>query len=136
MHFDLFRYVRRQRSCIWILIGLTLKMMMIGHTGLVRALHFDQDKIVSGSYDQSIRVWDIRTGAQLHHFEACHSSWVFDVMFDETKIIRYAVVVGIDMGKEGRCVYSLSYYYFFSTSQDQKIVIMDFAHGMDTQHII
>ncbi|CDH53445.1 wd40 repeat-like protein [Lichtheimia corymbifera JMRC:FSU:9682] len=79
-----------------------------GHTGLVRALHFDQDKIVSGSYDQSIRVWDIRTGAQLHHFEACHSSWVFDVMFDETKII----------------------------SQDQKIVIMDFAHGMDTQHII
>lgn len=104
--------------------------MMIGHTGLVRALHFDQDKIVSGSYDQSIRVWDIRTGAQLHHFEACHSSWVFDVMFDETKIIRYAVVVGKKIA-----VYSL-FFYFCSTSQDQKIVIMDFAHGMDTQHII
>lgn len=32
----------------------------IGHTDLVRTLHFDEDKIVSASYDQSIRVWDLR----------------------------------------------------------------------------
>ncbi|CEP10600.1 hypothetical protein [Parasitella parasitica] len=59
-----------------------------GHTGLVRSLHFDKNKIVSGSYDQSIRVWDIQTGECLHTFARCHTSWVFDVMFDETKIIR------------------------------------------------
>ncbi|CDH52507.1 wd40 repeat-like protein [Lichtheimia corymbifera JMRC:FSU:9682] len=89
--------------------GLCLQTLT-GHTGLVRALHFDQDRVVSGSYDQSIRVWDINTGALLHHFEDCHSSWVFDVTFDKTKII--------------------------STSQDQKILIMDFAYNLDTRHII
>lgn len=70
-------------------IGTDITALYPGHTGLVRALHFDQTKIVSGSYDQSIRVWDINTGACLHHFDGCHSSWVFDVMFDETKIVRY-----------------------------------------------
>ncbi|KAG0171305.1 hypothetical protein DFQ30_001204 [Apophysomyces sp. BC1015] len=59
-----------------------------GHTGLVRALHFDDKKIVSGGYDQSIRVWDIKTGDCLVNYQCCHSSWVFDVMFNETKIIR------------------------------------------------
>jgi F-box and WD-40 domain protein 1/11 len=54
----------------------------------VRSLHFDKDKIVSGSYDQSIRVWDIHTGDCIKTFTRCHTSWVFDVMFDETKIIR------------------------------------------------
>lgn len=72
-------------------------MMYLGHTGLVRALHFDQDKVVSGSYDQSIRVWDIHTGALLHHFEDCHSSWVFDVTFDKTKIIRYVMTLSLSM---------------------------------------
>jgi F-box and WD-40 domain protein 1/11 len=75
-----------------------------GHTGLVRSLHFDKDKIVSGSYDQSIRVWDINTGECIRTYEHCHSSWVFDVMFDDTKII--------------------------STSQDHKILIMDFGHDI------
>lgn len=70
-------------------IGTDITALYPGHTGLVRALHFDQTKIVSGSYDQSIRVWDINTGTCLHHFDGCHSSWVFDVMFDETKIVRY-----------------------------------------------
>lgn len=32
----------------------------LGHEGLVRALDLDGDKIVSASYDKSIRVWDIK----------------------------------------------------------------------------
>lgn len=35
----------------------------IGHTDLVRTLKFDEDKMISASYDQSIRVWDIRYGS-------------------------------------------------------------------------
>ncbi|KAI9483032.1 MAG: WD40-repeat-containing domain protein [Benjaminiella poitrasii] len=81
-----------------------------GHTGLVRSLHFDKDKIVSGSYDQSIRIWNIHTGECLKTFTRCHKSWVFDVTFNETKII--------------------------STSQDQRILIIDFAYNMDINHLI
>ncbi|KAI8339290.1 WD40-repeat-containing domain protein [Blakeslea trispora] len=82
-----------------------------GHTGLVRSLYFDKTKIVSGSYDQSIRVWDIHTGECIKTFSRCHTSWVFDVMFDETRII--------------------------STSQDQKILIIDFAYDMnDIKHFL
>ena len=76
----------------------------VGHTALVRSLHFDKTKIVSGSYDQSIRVWDIQTGECIKTFSRCHTSWVFDVMFDETRII--------------------------SASQDHKILIIDFAYDM------
>lgn len=80
-----------------------------GHTDLVRALHFDDDRIVSGSYDQSVRVWDIRTGACLLNFQSGHSSWVFDVMLSATKIV--------------------------SVSQDKTILIMDFAHDIELKHI-
>lgn len=66
----------------------SMYQLIVGHTGLVRSLHFDKDEIVSGSYDQSIRVWDIHTGKCIKTYSRCHTSWVFDVMFDETKIIR------------------------------------------------
>ncbi|ORZ18564.1 WD40-repeat-containing domain protein [Absidia repens] len=85
-------------------------LTLTGHTGLVRAMDFDQHKIVSASYDESIRVWCRHTGACLLIYPKCHSSWIFDVMFDNTKIV--------------------------STSQDQKILIMDFGHGIDTQLLV
>lgn len=59
-----------------------------GHTDLVRTICFKEDRIVSASYDQSIRVWSLRTGKCLLNFQSGHSSWVFDVHFDSTKIIR------------------------------------------------
>jgi WD40 repeat protein len=34
--------------------------ILLGHTDLVRTLNFDQERIVSASYDQSIRVWDLK----------------------------------------------------------------------------
>lgn len=35
-------------------------MVFAGHSGLVRNLCFDGNRIVSASYDQTIRVWDIK----------------------------------------------------------------------------
>ena len=35
---------------------------LTGHTGTVRCLQFDQHKVVSGSNDCTIRVWDIHNG--------------------------------------------------------------------------
>lgn len=80
-----------------------------GHTDLVRTLNFDNDRIVSASYDQSIRVWDIKTGACLLNFQSGHTSWVFDVHFDSTRIV--------------------------SASQDQRVLVMDFTTGLDTQFL-
>ncbi|CAJ0823407.1 9590_t:CDS:2 [Entrophospora sp. SA101] len=58
-----------------------------GHTDLVRTLHFDENKIVSGSYDQTVKVWDLKTGKQLLDFHEGHTSWVFDVQFNRTRIV-------------------------------------------------
>ncbi|KAF9968938.1 hypothetical protein BGZ73_009010 [Actinomortierella ambigua] len=60
-----------------------------GHTNLVRTLHFANGRIVSGSYDHTVRVWDMETGqCTLNLNKGGHESWVFDVQFSATKIIR------------------------------------------------
>ncbi|KAG0223787.1 hypothetical protein BGW42_005544 [Actinomortierella wolfii] len=60
-----------------------------GHTNLVRTLHFSGTRIVSGSYDNSVKVWDMETGlCTLSLDKGGHESWVFDVQFSDTKIIR------------------------------------------------
>lgn len=41
-------------------LPLFFAITILGHTDLVRTLHFNGDRIVSASYDLSIRVWDIR----------------------------------------------------------------------------
>ncbi|KAJ2474002.1 hypothetical protein IWW56_005900, partial [Coemansia sp. RSA 2131] len=83
---------------------------MRGHKDLVRTLHFAGGKrAVSGSYDQTIKVWDISTGECTLDLKDVHTSWVFDVQFSASKIV--------------------------STSQDQKIVIWDFAKGLDISSI-
>ncbi|KAI8976843.1 WD40-repeat-containing domain protein [Pilobolus umbonatus] len=80
-----------------------------GHTGLVRSLELDDHKIVSGSYDKSIRIWDFHTGQCMRIFPRCHSSYVYDIVFNETKMI--------------------------STSQNGKVLIMDFGYGMNTANL-
>jgi F-box and WD-40 domain protein 1/11 len=49
-----------------------------------------------------------RTGACLFTFLNEHTSWIFDVQFDKTKII--------------------------SASQDQRILIIDFATGLNNKY--
>jgi len=41
---------------------------LIGHTGLVRTIHTNHSKLVSGSYDQTIKAWDLKSGELLHQF--------------------------------------------------------------------
>lgn len=46
----------------------------LGHTGSVLCLQYDDYIIASGSSDATVRIWDVKTGAQLntliHHVEA------------------------------------------------------------------
>ncbi|THG95104.1 hypothetical protein EW026_g6485 [Hermanssonia centrifuga] len=78
------------------------------HDMLVRALSFDprSGRLVSGSYDRTVKVWDMHTGKMIREFKTCHASHIFDVKFDCNRIV--------------------------STSHDQKIVVLHFADGLDT----
>ncbi|KAG9071234.1 hypothetical protein KI688_008780 [Linnemannia hyalina] len=62
--------------------------VLTGHENLVRTLHFDQNRIVSGSYDYTVKVWDMTTGECILDLDKGHVSWVFDVQFSSSRIIR------------------------------------------------
>jgi WD40 repeat protein len=61
-----------------------------GHTGSVNSIAFSPDgnKIVSGSFDHSVRVWDVKTGKQLRELQG-HTGSVTSVAFspDGNKIV-------------------------------------------------
>ncbi|ELU41466.1 F-box/WD repeat-containing protein 11 [Rhizoctonia solani AG-1 IA] len=56
-----------------------------GHKDLVRTVAMNRDFVVSGSYDETIKVWDRRTGALLGDLTGGHTGRVFGVVFDSTK---------------------------------------------------
>jgi WD40 repeat protein len=49
-------------------------------------LQFDQNKIVSGSVDKTVRIWDMRTSSPAIILKG-HSSCVYDLHFDDFKIV-------------------------------------------------
>jgi WD40 repeat protein len=60
----------------------SLVKVIEGHTGFVLTAAFSPNgaHIVSGSYDETIRVWDAMTGKQLGMLKG-HTGWVFSVAF-------------------------------------------------------
>ncbi|KAG5652405.1 hypothetical protein H0H81_005099 [Sphagnurus paluster] len=81
---------------------------LVGHQSLVRALAFDPKtrRLVSASYDKSVKVWDLDSGKLVREFKNMHSSNIFDVKFDATRII--------------------------SSSHDHQIAVIDFSQNLDT----
>lgn len=78
-----------------------------GHTQLVRSLFLDTQnrRVVSGSYDLDLRVYDYDTGALLGRFNEWTTSWMLAAKCDYRRIV--------------------------STSQDGRILMIDF--GRDTK---
>ena len=84
-----------------------------GHRDLVRSLHLDSanSRIISGSYDSSIKVWDAKRGESAEdgglkiNFEGWTSSWMLAAKSNYRKIV--------------------------CTSQDGRVVIIDFGYGID-----
>ena len=84
-----------------------------GHKGLVRSLHLDSanGRIVSGSYDMSVKVWDGQDGTSSSdgglkiNFEGWTTSWMLAAKSDYRKIV--------------------------CTSQDGRVVIIDFGYGLE-----
>ena len=85
----------------------------MGHDALVRALSFDPStgRLVSASYDKSVKLWDLGTGELLslfylsfdqiyilsfegklvREFLGTHNSHIFDVKFDVARIVRWVL---------------------------------------------
>jgi F-box and WD-40 domain protein 1/11 len=84
-----------------------------GHRDLVRSLHLDSanSRIISGSYDHSIKVWDLEKGESAAdgglriNFEGWTSSWILAAKSNYRKIV--------------------------CTSQDGRVVIIDFGYGIE-----
>nr|ANM86684.1 F-box and WD40 domain protein [Cladonia uncialis subsp. uncialis]AUW30870.1 putative F-box and WD40 domain protein [Cladonia uncialis subsp. uncialis] len=79
---------------------------MKGHEGLVRSLHLDSasGRLVSGSYDTSVKAYDLRSGDNVVNFTKWTSSWILSAKADYRRII--------------------------ATSQDSRAVIMDFGYQL------
>jgi WD40 repeat protein/serine/threonine protein kinase len=69
------------------------KQTLVGHAGQVRSVAFSPDgkRIVTGSWDQTAKVWDAETGQELLTLQG-HTAWVWSVAFspDGKRIITGA----------------------------------------------
>ncbi|KAF9430724.1 hypothetical protein BGZ76_000729 [Entomortierella beljakovae] len=83
---------------------------LVGHEGLVRTLQFTGGRIISGGYDETLKIWDQESGRLLADMEGRHTHRVFKLQFNDSKIV--------------------------SCSQDQKIIIWNFAVGVDTTFLM
>ena len=107
---------------------------LTGHEQLVRALSFDPGtmRLVSASYDRSIKVWDLKGGPGaakcVREFKNAHDSHIFDVKARVGRIVRLVILLLSVTLPTG-----LSLTMLHSASHDQKIVIMDFAPDLDTK---
>ncbi len=89
-----------------------------GHKNLVRSLHFDSanNRIVSGSYDGSVKVWDgkrgnhSRDGGLKINFEGWTTSWMLAAKSDYRKIV--------------------------CTSQEGRVLIIDFGFNLEGAELL
>lgn len=77
-----------------------------GHNDLVRSLYLDgaNSRVISGSYDLSLRVWDYKTGVETMKFANWATSWMLSAKADYRRIV--------------------------STSQDGRGLIIDFGRDV------
>ncbi|ODV90950.1 hypothetical protein CANCADRAFT_113961 [Tortispora caseinolytica NRRL Y-17796] len=73
---------------LWDLRTGQVQRSLIGHTGPVTSLQFDQFSLVTGSMDRSVRVWDLRMGTIRDAFAYEHP--ITSLSFDAQKIVTAA----------------------------------------------
>lgn len=57
------------------------KFLLVGHTNSVRSIAAHGNTLVSGSYDNTVAVWNLATGRMVHRMEG-HTSNVYAVVID------------------------------------------------------
>ncbi|KAF2083599.1 mitochondrial division protein 1 [Saccharata proteae CBS 121410] len=73
---------------LWDLRSGQVHRSLVGHTGPVTALQFDDVHLVTGSLDRSIRIWDLRTGSIYDAYAYDHP--ITSMMFDARRIVAAA----------------------------------------------
>ncbi|KAF1985187.1 WD40 repeat-like protein [Aulographum hederae CBS 113979] len=83
-----------------------------GHTGLVRSLFLDStnDRVLSGSYDQGMRVYEFATGREVAIYDNWTTSWILAAKCDFRRVV--------------------------ATSQDGRALLMDFGHGLEDVELL
>lgn len=76
-----------------------------GHTDGIMCLQFDHSVLITGSYDTTVRVWDIETGKLLRILTG-HARGVRALMFDDSKLITGSMdrTIRIWNYRTGECV--------------------------------
>jgi F-box and WD-40 domain protein CDC4 len=84
--------------------------VLAGHSHSVRAIAAHQDTLVSGSYDNTVRVWKISTGETVHRLQG-HSMKVYSVVLDHKRnrcisgsMDNFVKIWSLDTGA---CLYTL-----------------------------
>ncbi|ROT40607.1 mitochondrial division protein [Sodiomyces alkalinus F11] len=70
---------------LWDLRSGQVHRSLVGHTGPVTCLQFDDVHLVTGSADRSVRMWDLRTGSISDAYAYDHG--VTSMMFDTRRIV-------------------------------------------------
>ncbi|KJZ79801.1 Mitochondrial division protein 1 [Hirsutella minnesotensis 3608] len=73
---------------LWDLRSGQVHRSLVGHTGAVTCLQFDDVHLVTGSLDRSIRIWDLRTGSIYDAY--AYDSPITSMMFDARRIVSAA----------------------------------------------
>ncbi|KAG7123020.1 Mitochondrial division protein 1 like [Verticillium longisporum] len=79
---------RQTSRSLWDLRSGTVHRSLVGHTGPVTCLQFDDVHLVTGSADRSIRIWDLRTGSISDAYAYDHG--ITSMMFDARRIVSAA----------------------------------------------
>ena len=76
-----------------------------GHQNGVMCLQFDDTVLITGSYDTTIKVWDIATGEEIRTLEG-HNSGIRCLQFDDSKLISGSIdrTVKIWDWRKGECI--------------------------------
>ncbi|KAJ5152249.1 Mitochondrial division protein 1 [Penicillium capsulatum] len=73
---------------LWDLRSGQVHRSLVGHTGPVTCLQFDDVHLVTGSLDRSIRIWDLRTGSIADAY--AYEKPVTSMKFDSKRIVAAA----------------------------------------------
>lgn len=73
---------------LWDLRSGHVHRSLVGHTGPVTCLQFDDVHLVTGSLDRSIRIWDLRTGSIADAY--AYDKPITSMMFDAKRVVAAA----------------------------------------------
>ncbi|KAF1833625.1 sulfur metabolite repression control protein-like protein SconB [Decorospora gaudefroyi] len=117
-----------------------------GHTNGVMCLQFDDEVLITGSYDATVKVWDIKTGQELRTLTG-HTQGIRCLQFEDSKLITGSLdkTIKIWNWRTGALIKTLCGHshgviglhmadkLLASASSDNTIMVHDFTHMKRTR---